>query len=150
MRLSRSADYALRAMQYLAGLSEGEVTSGAMIAEETGVGEAFLQKVMRLLVRSRLVRAQSGVGGGFKLNLPPEQISMLRVIEAVDGPLDLGTCLEDDYQNCGRKAWCSVHAVISGIHRHTLHVLGGTSIARLKRDSDTRQDFVRSISQRSA
>jgi Rrf2 family protein len=149
MHLSRSADYAIRAIFCLAGLPEGTAASGSALAMATGVGEPFLQKVLRLLVRSRLVRAQPGVGGGFRLNIPAEQISMLRVIEAVDGPLESGTCLVED-QHCERKPWCSVHLVLNELHRHSLKVLSGTSIERLRRDAETRREFLDTIKQRRA
>lgn len=144
MRLSRSSDYALRAMIFLAGLPGGQVASGSVIAAETGVGEPFLLKVLRLLVRARLVRAQPGFGGGFQLNLPANQISMLRVVEAVDGPLDLGTCLVED-QQCDRKPWCSVHTVLAEVHEHAVKVLSRTSIERLRRDGDIRRDFLHNL-----
>src|SRR5262245_2229325 len=92
MYLSRSSDYGLRAIIYLAGLPAGTIVSGSVISEGTGTPVPFLLKVLRLLVRSRLVRAQPGAGGGFQLALDPEQISMLRVIEAIDGPRDCGRC----------------------------------------------------------
>ena len=133
MRLSRSADYALRAVIYLAGLSDGELASGAVIANATGVGESFLLKVLRLLVKSRLVKAQPGAGGGFKLRLPAVQMTMLQVIEAVDGPLESGTCIADD-QPCDRKAWCGVRVILDDMHRHAVRLLSQTSIDRLRRD----------------
>lgn len=144
MHLSRSSDYALRAMIFLAGLPSGVVASGSGIAQATGVAEPFLLKVLRLLVRSRLVRARRGVGGGFQLAHPPEQISMLRVIEAIDGPIDCGTCLVDDHP-CDRKPWCAVHSVLAEMHQQSITLLKGTSVDRLRRDSEARHGFLQSI-----
>lgn len=143
MRLTRSADYALRAMIFLSGLPDGSGATGASIAEATGVAEPFLLKVLRQLVRARLVRARRGAKGGFQLALPAEQVSMLRVVEAIDGPLASGTCLVDD-QPCDRKLWCGVHAVLADLHTQVVGRLQHTSIDRLRRDSKVRRDFVSS------
>lgn len=144
MRLTRSADYALRAMMYLAGLEEGVSVRGAAIAEATGIPEPFLLKVMRQLVRSRLVRARPGARGGFQLTIPAEQISMLRVVEAIDGPVAAGTCVVDDHP-CESKAWCGVHVVLADIHTQIMKTMQSTSIDRLRRESDTRRAFLESI-----
>ncbi len=148
MRLTRSSDHALSALMYLAGLDPDQSASGAAIAEVAGAGEATLLKIMRQLVAARLVRSQAGPRGGFRLNLPAEQISMLRVIEAVDGPLDSGTCTCMVEQHpCERKAWCSVHQVLVELQAQERKVLGATSIDRLRRDAEKRRDFVTAASE---
>jgi Rrf2 family protein len=143
MRLTRSADYALRAMIYLSGLPAGVPASGAIVAKATGVAEPFLLKVLRQLVQARLIQAQRGAKGGFQLALPAEQISMLRVIEAIDGPLDPRTCLIDD-QPCNRKPWCGVHVVLADLQAQAVRELQRTSIDRLRRESDIRREFLAS------
>ena len=137
MRLSRSSDYALRALLHLASLPSGDPVSGSVIATATGVGESFLLKILRQLVRARLIKAQPGVHGGFRLNLPADQISMLRVIEAVDGPLDSGTCLQSDW-DCSHQSWCGIQQVLADLHRHASVVLGSTTIAALVRENQNR------------
>jgi Rrf2 family transcriptional regulator, iron-sulfur cluster assembly transcription factor len=144
MRLSRSADYALRAMIYLAGLPEGKAANGSAIADGTSVHLPILLKVLRVLVQSRLIESRPGAGGGFQLTLPATQISMLRVVEAIEGPIEAGTCLLDD-QPCHRKPWCGIHAVLIDIRQQVGKVMQGTSIERLRQDTEVRREFFESI-----
>ena len=135
MRLTRSADYALSAATHLATLPFERLASGAEIAEAVGIAEPFLLKVLRLLVRARLVHAQRGVRGGFRLNVPASAISMLQVIEAVDGPFEVAACMVDD-RPCSRKRYCRIYPVICQLQRQTVQILESVSIAQLAQDGD--------------
>jgi Rrf2 family protein len=135
MRLTRSADYALSAVTHLATLPFERLASGAEIAGAVGISEPFLLKVLRLLVRARLVHAQRGAGGGFRLRAPAGAISMLQVIEAVDGSFEVAACMVDD-QPCSRKTYCRIYPVICELQRQTVRILGSVSIAQLVQDGD--------------
>jgi Rrf2 family protein len=81
---SQTVDYALRAMVFLAAARDEECASSERIAEQTQVSPGYLSKVMRDLVLARLVVSQRGPRGGFSLALPPGQISILDIVDAVD------------------------------------------------------------------
>lgn len=81
--LSRTAEYALRAMVCLAGAGPEKTTAQA-IAEATSVPEGYMAKVLNTLARAGLVVSQRGPTGGFALAVEPEELSVLRVIEAVE------------------------------------------------------------------
>ena len=83
--ISQTAEYALRAMTFLA--MENRAVTGQDIAAITKVPPGYLSKVMQQLVKSRLVNSQRGIGGGFTLSRKPDEISILDVINAVD-PID--------------------------------------------------------------
>ena len=100
MKLTRGADYALRIMIYMAGLPEGRRVGRAAIAAVTDVPEAYLAKILQHLVKARLIRSRPGVRGGFELSRSPSTLSMLEVIEAVDGPAAMTMCLADE-NSCG-------------------------------------------------
>lgn len=95
--ISQTAEYALRAMTYLA-MNAGAPKTTGQIAGTTRVPAGYLSKVMQSLVKAGLVNSQRGVGGGFLLARRTEKISILEVINAVDPiqrirfcPLDLKT-----------------------------------------------------------
>ncbi len=81
--LSSTAEYALRAIVYLASHSEASITSQD-IAQGTQVPSSYVSKVLRDLSRAGLVEAQRGPNGGFILGRNPENISVLEVVNAVD------------------------------------------------------------------
>jgi Rrf2 family nitric oxide-sensitive transcriptional repressor len=80
--LSQTAEYALRAVVCVAGSSEP--ITARRVAERVQAPSGYLAKVLQLLARAGLVKSQRGVRGGFRLALPPEEISLLDVINAVD------------------------------------------------------------------
>lgn len=87
MEFTREADYAMRAVVHLARLPMGSRVPTANIAEEEHIPRPFLSKVISHLVTARLVTTMRGRGGGVALARPPEEITLLQVTEAVDGPI---------------------------------------------------------------
>ena len=81
--ISQTAEYALRAIVYLAD-QRGSPRTTAQIAEATQVPPGYLAKVMQSLSRTKLVHSQRGLNGGFTLTRDPAGLPMLEIIEAVD------------------------------------------------------------------
>ena len=80
--ISQTAEYALRAMVFLA--EEGEPRTIQQIAGVTRVPSGYLSKVMQGMARQGLVRSQRGLGGGFALAVPPEKLTIYDIVQAVD------------------------------------------------------------------
>ncbi|MGE0761455.1 MAG: Rrf2 family transcriptional regulator [Pirellulaceae bacterium] len=80
--ISQTAEYALRAIVYLADQNEPKTT--ASISEATQIPAGYLAKVMQTLSRARLVRAQRGLYGGFTLAHSPRELTLLKVVNAID------------------------------------------------------------------
>ncbi len=89
--ISQTAEYALRAVVFLA-MNSGKAHTNHQISTTTKVPAAYLSKVLQSLVKAQLVHSQRGLGGGFVLVKPPEAISILEVINAVDPILRIRTC----------------------------------------------------------
>ncbi len=89
--LSQTVEYALRAMVYLAGCNEDPQPT-EQISEKTKVPAPYLAKVLQNLTRKGLVRSQRGVKGGFLLAQPPEDITILDVVNAVDPIQRITSC----------------------------------------------------------
>ena len=89
--ISQTAEYALRAVVYLA-MNPGNAFTTQQISLTTKVPAAYLSKVLQSLVRARLVQSQRGLGGGFVLTKLPQEINILEVLDAVDPIQRIRTC----------------------------------------------------------
>src|SRR4029079_16039606 len=88
MKLSRTVSYAVRATLQLAELSANGPVPCSKLAKEGQMPERFLLQILRNLVTHGILRSTRGVDGGYALVRPAEQISLLEVIEAIEGPYD--------------------------------------------------------------
>ena len=86
MKLTRASSYALQALAHLAA-GDGHPLTSHRIASAYGLPEKFLLKVLRPLVSAQILRSVKGPNGGYVLARPAREISMLEIVEAVDGPI---------------------------------------------------------------
>src|SRR5438874_93292 len=87
MKLTRASSYALHALAYMVGLPPDKPVASHHIAEARGLPERFLLKVLKPLVSARVLLSLKGPNGGYRLLKAPKQITLLEVVEAVDGPI---------------------------------------------------------------
>lgn len=132
MQLTRAADYAIRVMMHMASLPPGSRTSRNSLAEAADCPEQFLSKVLQGLTRAGLVISHRGNTGGFELPPTPAglSVSMLDVVEAIEGPIHLNICLNSG-EACDRQQWCPAHSTWERAQAAMVEVLRGTSIADL-------------------
>lgn len=130
MIYSRSAEYAVRAFVYLAGLDPGEYAMAKNIAAESGIPSPFLSKLLQDLVRDGFLRSSKGPRGGFRLNQAAEDISMLQVVEAVDGKGRYDRCLGGGPE-CNDRVICGMHDAWQELRSRIIGYLGQTSVADL-------------------
>jgi Rrf2 family transcriptional regulator, iron-sulfur cluster assembly transcription factor len=130
LHITRKGDYAIRGMVYLAGKTKGEFLLLSDIAESVDVPRALLAKIFQQFSKVGLVNSARGAGGGFTLGRLAEEISLLEIIEAVEGPLLLNRCLIAGGA-CGRDAVCMVHPVWRGVQESMQSVLSGISLKQL-------------------
>ncbi len=95
MQITRQADYAVRAVVYLSEIGEGERAATSRIAEEQKIPPSFLAKIVSQLSVAGLLQTSRGARGGVSLARKPEDISLLEVVEAIDGPILLNECVAD-------------------------------------------------------
>ena len=108
MRLSSMADYAVVTMAAAARHCGGARVSAAQLADETGLPAPTVQKLVSRLTSAGLLRSSRGVGGGLKLARPAAAITLADIVEAVEGPIALTTCVDDGRQDCTLESGCSV------------------------------------------
>lgn len=120
MKLPESTEWVLHAVTSLAQVGPGGTVSAAQLAAHYDVPAAYLAKQMQALVRAGLLSATTGPRGGFRLARPAEQITLLQVVEAVDGTSPFYTCNEIRQHGRGatppeqcRRA-CSIAARMAG------------------------------------
>ena len=119
MQITRQADYAVRAVLHLARSGE-QRTATSTIAEEQHIPPSFLAKIISQLSIAGLLHTSRGARGGVTLARHPGEITLLEVIEAIDGPIQLnecvgemGTCTFDD--ECPlRPVWCEAQEELVG------------------------------------
>lgn len=134
MQLTLTSDYAARVLIYLATLPPGARRNRDELAEAGQVPVHFLGKILQALARAGLIVSQRGMAGGFSLARPAEQLTLLDVVEAVEGPLALNRCLSAATP-CSRQAWCAAHALWARAQRALADVLRSSSILELARQT---------------
>jgi Rrf2 family protein len=116
MQITRQADYAVRAVLYLAEQGSGNRVTTAEIGREQHIPPTFLAKIIAQLATAGIVRSTRGSHGGVTLALPPAEISLLDIVEVVDGPVVLNECVSDRSlcplgDNCPvHMVWCNAQA----------------------------------------
>jgi Rrf2 family transcriptional regulator, cysteine metabolism repressor len=87
MRLTRASSYALHAVVYMAVQKKNVPIASHHIAQKRGIPERFLLKVLKPLVSAQILLSIKGPNGGYRLARLPNDITLLEIIEAVDGPI---------------------------------------------------------------
>ena len=110
MQITKQADYALRAVVFLARLDFGERASTKDIAGKQQIPPSFLAKIVSQLSIAGLIQTARGAHGGVSLARPPEEISILDIVEAIDGPVLLNECTSNP-DNCPFSSDCPLRRI---------------------------------------
>ena len=127
-QLSKKADYGLIALKHLAIHSDASI-SAREIALQYHIPAELLAKVLQKLARKGLVVSQQGTNGGYVLARDPSQISIVDVVEALDGPISITPC--EKGEDCQQLQVCSVRDPLLKVRAKVVRVLGDTSIFEL-------------------
>ncbi|HEX8947629.1 MAG TPA: Rrf2 family transcriptional regulator [Dissulfurispiraceae bacterium] len=130
MQITRETDYAVRCVLFLAG-REDEVSMIDGISKGMCVPKSFLAKILQKLTRAGIVKSYRGVKGGFQLAKKPGEISLLDVIEAIQGPVVMNVCALDD-KLCQFSKTCAVHPVWVEVRGMVEQVLRSKDFSKLK------------------
>jgi Rrf2 family protein len=126
LKISEAASLGLHAMRFLAErINEGPLSTDA-IALKLGVSSAHLSKVLQRLTKHGMVKAARGPGGGVSLAMNPEDVSMLQVYEAIDGPMSVGSCIMGR-EHCEHAA-CILGDLLNEVNETVRNKLGETKL----------------------
>jgi FeS assembly SUF system regulator len=135
MRLSSLADYAVVMMTAAARPHPGACgqarLNATLLAEATGVPLPTAQKLVSRLSAAGLLESTRGTGGGFRLARDPQAISLADIIEAVEGPIAMTTCVDDGRDNCALDHHCSVKPHWGVVNEAVRGALASVTLARL-------------------
>jgi len=132
MQLTREADYGIRSVLFLARQPYKKISFVTEISEEYKIPRSFLAKILQKLVRGKIVRSYRGVKGGFSLARQAKDISVLDVLEAIEGKIALNICLADK-KSCEFNRHCPIHSVWAAAQAKVVDVLKRANFEDLAR-----------------
>lgn len=134
LRMSKLADYGTVVMAAMAR-DPGAVHSAAGLAAKLHIGAPTVSKILKILGRDGLVVALRGARGGYRLPGPPSEISVARIIQAMDGPIGMTECSTIPGL-CSQEKRCTVRANWMRVNEIVLAVLKGITLEQLNRPVD--------------
>jgi FeS assembly SUF system regulator len=131
IRLSRFADYGIVIVTQLARQPERQ-QNAPEIALATGIPQPMAAKVLKVLARAEILASHRGAKGGYGLARPAAAVTVAEVVEALDGPIALTSCLEEDgAHDCGIEALCLTRANWQRVNDAIRDALGRVTIAEM-------------------
>gem|GEM_PF-137907 len=131
MQVTRAGEYGVLGMLNLARRPPGQVVMIDDISREERIPRSFLGKIFQHLVKAGLVRSTRGAGGGFVMTRPAEDVTVLEVIEAIEGPIALQRCLEE-VPNCDQTRSCALCHLLEQAQDRMKEVFSRTTLADLR------------------
>ena len=132
MQLTREADYGIRSVLFLARQPYKKVSFVTEISEDYKIPRSFLAKILQKLVKGKIVRSYRGVKGGFSLARQARDITVLDVLEAIEGKVALNVCIADKKQ-CEFNRHCPIHSVWAIAQTKVVEVLKKANFEDLAR-----------------
>lgn len=136
MHFTRQADYGLRTVLFLSRKSDGTSISTAKIAREQKIPASFLAKIVSQLAIAGVLRTSRGARGGVSLARSPDKISVLDVVQAIDGPIELVHCI-DDPEDCIFATACSLQETMNEAQQALTESLAATDFKMLAQRQST-------------
>lgn len=132
MHVTREGDYGIRSVLYLARQPYKKVSFVNEISEEYKIPRSFLAKILQKLVKGKIVRSYRGVKGGFSLAKPAREITVLEVLEAIEGKLTMNLCLGDK-RKCNFSKHCPSHLLWANVQSKVIDSLKRANFEELAR-----------------
>jgi Rrf2 family protein len=129
LRFTKRADYGLMAIHYIAINDGFGAVSAKRIAEEFSIPPELMAKILQRLAKQRLIVSTNGPKGGYALARRPTEITVGQVIRALEGPINIVSCLED--ADCPQMEKCNLRRPVQKIQAAISQVLDTMSLAEL-------------------
>lgn len=128
MRLSSKGRYAVMAMADLARNSQGAVVSIAAVADRQELSSTYLEQLFSKLRRAGLVNSTRGPGGGYRLAMEAHEITISQIMQAVEEPIKMTRCHQDDAGGCVGDARCLTHDLWRALSNHITDFLRNVTL----------------------
>jgi Rrf2 family protein len=135
LKLTKKADYALMAMKHLAERSSQVSLSAKDVADAYGIPPEALAKILQKLVKAGLLNSQHGTNGGYILARPAHTISAFEVIQAIDGPLFITSCITVRGE-CGQSDRCNIREPLRKVNESIEAVLKRIKISHMREEPE--------------
>ena len=130
LQISRKGDYAIRGMVYLASQPPDKISLLGDIAAEMEIPQTFLSKIFQQFNKFGLVKSYRGAGGGFQLGRPAGKITLLEIVEAVEGKIVPNRCIMAEGV-CRRDVTCTVHPIWKDVQKNMRNILSKVTLKHL-------------------
>ena len=130
LRFTKRADYGLMAIHHIAIHEDFGAVSAKRIAEEFAIPPELLAKILQRLARERLIVSQNGPRGGYVLARRPIEITVGQVVRALEGPINIVECLDED-SDCPQMARCNLRRPVQKIQVAISQLLDSMTLAEL-------------------
>jgi len=144
MRLTRAGEYAIRCALYLSFEGMGTVVSKKKIAECMDIPSQFLGKIAQQLARAGIIEIVQGSRGGYRLLIPAQDLTILRVVEAVIGEIYLNDCVARP-GSCERIPTCSIHRIWETARNQLRDTLRQADFKSILADKSYTMDLMKTI-----
>ena len=108
IRIAKLTDYGIVVLTHMARHAHRCVHSATELAESTEIPLPTVQKVLKMLARDGLVTSMRGARGGYALGCDPAEVDLIRVLEALEGPVSLTACAVPHAEGCSESGHCIV------------------------------------------
>lgn len=132
LRFTKRTDYGLMAIHYIAVQQEDGAVSAKRIAATFNIPHELLAKILQRLARKGLIESYNGPKGGYVLSEAPTEITVAQVIRALEGPINIVSCLED--LDCPQFAKCNLRHPVQKIQASINDLLDTMTLAELMGD----------------
>ena len=130
LRMTKTADYAIVLLTRMAS-REDRIFNAPEMAQQTGLPAPTVSKILKILARDGLLRSHRGAKGGYSLERAPEDVSVVEIITAVDGPVGITECIDDAPGECGQESVCPVRGNWQRINEAIRQALEDITLAEM-------------------
>ena len=142
MLISTKGRYALRVMIDLAEHQSEDFIPLKVIAERLEISEKYLESIIKLLVKAKLLNGLRGKGGGYQLTRAPEQYTVGSILRLTEESLAPVACLEDGAASCPRMASCRTLPLWQGLNKVINDYLDNVTLADLVQSDTAGNDYI--------
>ena len=142
MMISSKGRYALRVMLDMAQQKDDGFIRLSDVAQRQEISEKYLESIIRILVKAKVVESLRGKGGGYRLRKAPEQYTVDSILRLTEESLAPVTCLESNAEACSRSGGCRTLALWQGLDKVIREYLESVTIADLVEQGTAGDDYV--------